>query len=80
VKNELLDEWTSHNGKITHPKSAEEIHAQEKRYDPDNNDGVWINIMPVQKAGLFAANVITKEDAEKAIADHSEWRVDKRWR
>lgn len=78
VKNEPLDKWTSSDGKVPHPKSAEEFHAQEKRYDPDINDGVRVNIMPLQKAGLLAADVIAKKDVEKAIADRAEWRADER--
>jgi hypothetical protein len=80
VKNELLDEWTPHDGKIPPPKSAEEFHAQKRRYDPDINDGVWINIITLQKVRLLAEDVIAKKDAEKAIADHAEWRADERRR
>jgi hypothetical protein len=80
VRNELFDEWTSHDGKIPHLKSAVEIHAQENRYDPDNNDKMRINIMPLQNTGSFAAYVIAKKDAEKAIAEHAEWQVDERRR
>jgi len=78
VKKEPLDKWTSRDGKVPHPKSVQEFHAQEKRYDPDINDGVRVNIMPLQKAGLLAADVIAKKDVEKAIADRAEWRADER--
>ena len=78
VKKEPLDKWTSRDGKAPHPKSADEFHAQEKRYDPDINDGVRVNIVPLQKAGLLAADVIAKKDVEKAIADRAEWRADER--
>jgi len=78
VKKEPLDKWTSRDGKVSHPKSSEEFHAQEKRYDPDINDGVRVNIIPLQKAGLLSADVIAKKDVEKAIADRAEWRADER--
>lgn len=78
VKKESLDKWTSRDGKSPHPKSVEEFYALEKRYDPDINDGVRVNIMPLQKAGLLAAEVIAKKDVEKAIADRAEWRADER--
>jgi len=78
VKKETLDKWTSRDGKFSPPKTPEELHAQEKRYDPDINDGVRVNIAPLQKAGLLAAEVIAKKDVEKAIADRAEWRADER--
>jgi hypothetical protein len=51
--------------------------GQERRYDPDLNDGVRVNIAPLQRAGLLAADVLAK-DVEKAIADRAEWRSDER--
>ena len=78
VEKEPLDKWTSRDGNAPHPKSADEFYAQERRYDPDINDGVRVNIMPLQKAGLLAADVIARKDMEKAIADRAEWRADER--
>jgi hypothetical protein len=78
VKKEPLDKWTSREGKSPQPKTGDEFYAQEKRYDPDINDGVRVNITPLQKAGLLAADVIAKKDVEKAIADRAEWRADER--
>ena len=78
VKKEPLDKWTSRDGKSPQPKTGDEFYAQEKRYDPDINDGVRVNIVPLQKAGLLAAEVIAKKDVEKAIAERAEWRADER--
>lgn len=78
VKKETLDKWTSRDGKFSPPKTPDELHAQEKRYDPDINDGVRVNIAPLQKAGLLSTEVIAKKDVEKAIADRAEWRADER--
>jgi len=78
VKTGPLDKWTSRDGKSPQPKTGDEFYAQEKRYDPDINDGVRVNISPLQKAGLLAAEVIAKKDVEKAIADRAEWRADER--
>jgi hypothetical protein len=78
VKKEPLDKWMSRDGKSQQPKTGDEFYAQEKRYDPDINDGVRVNIAPLQKAGLLAAEVIAKKDVEKAIADRAEWRADER--
>jgi hypothetical protein len=78
AKTEPQDKWTSRDGKVPHPKFVEEFHAQESRYDPDINDGVRVNVIPLQKAGLLAVDVIAKKDVEKAIADRAEWRADER--
>lgn len=54
--------------------------AQERRYDPDLNDGVRVNIAPLQKAGLLAADLLAAKDVDKAIADRATWRADEsRW-
>ena len=44
----------------------------------DANDGVRVNVAPLQKAGLLAGDVIAKKDVEKAIGDRAEWRADER--
>lgn len=75
---EPLDKWTSRDGKAPHPTTKEEFLLQEQRYDPDINDGVRVNIAPLQKAGLLTADVIAKKDLEKAISDRAEWRADER--
>ncbi|MBK7201973.1 hypothetical protein [Candidatus Amarolinea dominans] len=56
----------------------EALERQETAYIPDLNDGVRVNIAPLQKAGLLAADVIAGKDVEKAIADRAEWRADER--
>jgi hypothetical protein len=75
---EALDTWTSRDGQARHPVTQEEFLAQESRYDPDLNDGVRVNIAPLQKAGLLASDVLAAKDVEKAIADRAEWRADER--
>ena len=37
-----------------------------------------MNIAPIQKAVLLAADVLAKKDVDKAIADRAEWRADER--
>jgi hypothetical protein len=75
---EPLDRWTSRDGQATQPANRAEFEAQEMRYDPDINDGVRVNIAPLQKYGLLAADVLDAKDLEKAIADRAEWRADER--
>jgi len=75
---EALDKWTSPDGKREHPGTRDAFLAQEKRYDPDINDGVRVNIAPLQKAGLLAADVLAAKDLDKAISDRAQWRADER--
>jgi len=60
------------------PQSVADFITQESRYAPDINDGVRVNIAPIQKAGLLHADVLDAKDADKAIADRAEWRADER--
>ena len=54
--------------------------AQERSYIPHVGDGVRVNIAPLQKAGVLAADVLAKKDVDKAIADRAEWRAnERRW-
>jgi len=75
---EPLDKWVSDDGKARAPESRDAFLAQERRYDPDLNDGVRVNIAPLQRAGLLAADVLAAKDVEKAITDRAEWRADER--
>jgi len=60
------------------PESVQDFIRQESAYIPDINDGVRVNIAPLQKAGVLAADVLAKKDLDKAIADRAEWRADER--
>jgi hypothetical protein len=75
---EPLDKWTSRDGEREHPRERDAFMAQERRYDPDINDGVRVNIAPLQKAGLLAAEVLAAKDLDKAISDRAQWRDDER--
>jgi hypothetical protein len=77
---ETMDKWTSRDGRGRAPETREALLAQERRYTPDLNDGVRVNIAPLQRAGLLAADVLAAKDVEKAIADRAEWRADERRR
>lgn len=77
-RKEPLDIWTSRTGRTPAPGSRDAFIAQERRFDPDLNDGVRVNIAPLQRAGLLAADVLAPKDVEKAIGDRAAWRADER--
>jgi hypothetical protein len=74
----IYDQLSSLNGKRPPPQSVAEFIRQESLYQPDINDGVRVNIAPLQKAGLLASDVLAGKDADKAIADRAVWRDDER--
>lgn len=74
----MYDAISSLDGARQPPKSIAEWIAQESSYAPDLNDGVRVNIAPLQKAGILAAEVLAAKDVDKAIADRAEWRADER--
>ncbi len=75
---EPLDQWCSADGVKAAPADVAALLRQEQRYTPDLNDGVRVNVAPLQKAGLLAADVLAKKDLAPAIADRAEWRADER--
>jgi hypothetical protein len=74
----LFDKVASLDGNRQPPQTLAEFIAQESTYSPDINDGVRVNIAPLQKAGLLHTDVLDSKDADKAIADRAEWRADER--
>ena len=71
----MYDAISSTDGRRGPPATVAEWIAQERSYIPDINDGVRVNIAPLQKAGVLAADVLAKKDVDKAIADRAEWRA-----
>jgi hypothetical protein len=74
----LFDQISSLDDRRTPPNTIAAFVAQESLYAPDINDGVRVNIAPLQKAGLLPADVLAAKDIPKAIADRAEWRSDER--
>lgn len=74
----LFDQFASLDGQRQPPQTIADFVAQESRYIPDINDGVRVNIAPLQKAGLLAADVLAAKELDKAIADRADWRADER--
>lgn len=75
---EPIDAWCSVDGVKPFPADTGALLRQEQKYIPDINDGVRVNVAPLQKAGLLAGDVIAKKDLQKAIDDRAEWRADER--
>lgn len=74
----LFDQISSIDHRRSPPTTIAEFVIQESLYAPNINDGVRVNIAPLQKAGLLAADVLAAKDVDKAIADRAEWRADER--
>jgi hypothetical protein len=78
AKQPLYDQISALNGEKTAPRTVADWIAQESLYAPDINDGVRVNIAPLQKTELLATDVLASKDLDKAIADRAEWRADER--
>ncbi len=78
IGGEQLDKWSSLDGQKPPPVNTDSFYNQEKAYFPDINDGVRVNIAPLQRAGLLALNVLSQKDVVKAIENRAEWRADER--
>lgn len=74
---EVPDHWARRTPKSAIP-DKEAFLRQEQAYDPDLNDGVRVNIAPLQKYRLLAADVLASKDIERAIEDRAIWRTDER--
>jgi len=78
AEQEMYDQLSSLNGNRPPPQTVAEFIRQGSLYQPDINDGVRVNIAPLQKAGLLTADVLAGKDMDKAIADRAVWRDDER--
>jgi len=73
---EPLDRWSGDGRQV--PPDREELLRSERAWHVDINDGVRVNIAPLQLAGVLASDVLKTADARKAIADRAHWRADER--
>ena len=78
AEQEMYDQLSGLNAKRPPPQTIREFVRQESLYQPDINDGVRVNISPLQSAGLLTTDVLAGKDMEKAIADRAAWRDDER--
>lgn len=76
----LFDKFAQLDATKVAPSTIAEFIVQESAYYPDINDGVRVNIAPLQMAGLLAADVIPTKDLDMAISDRADWRAnERRW-
>lgn len=54
------------------------LQRAEAAWQIDINDGVRVNIAPLQLAGVLAKAVLSPKDAHKALSDRAHWRADER--
>ncbi len=73
---EALDRWAGDG--VFPPGSRAELLTQEEGWQVDINDGVRVNVAPLQQAGLLVSDVLAKKEISKAIADRARWRSDER--
>ncbi len=64
---EPLDRWSGDG--VFPPASHAALLAQEQAWTVDINDGVRVNVAPLQVAGLLASDVLAAKELGKAIAD-----------
>jgi hypothetical protein len=76
IAEEPLDRWSG-DGYLP-PNSNDELLHQEQAWHVDINDGVRVNIAPLQLTGVLAGDVLKPVDAKKALADRARWRSDER--
>src|SRR5579875_671820 len=76
IAEEPLDRWSG-DGYLP-AASRDELLRNEQAWHVDINDGVRVNIAPLQLAGVLASDVLKAADAKKAIADRARWRADER--
>lgn len=76
LANEPLDRWSGDG--LLAPAEGVDLLRQERAWRVDLNDGVRVNIAPLQLAGLLVSDVLKAADAKKAIADRARWRSDER--
>jgi hypothetical protein len=73
---EPLDRWSG-DGYLS-PLDHAALCRNEEAWHVDSNDGVRVNIAPLQRVGILASDVLKPTDVKKAIADRAQWRADER--
>jgi hypothetical protein len=75
---EPLDPWAASSATARPVRDRAAWLRQERRYAPGSDDGVRVNIAPLQRAGVLARDVLATADVDRAIADRARWRAAER--
>ncbi len=73
---EELDRWSGDG--YQRPENKEAFQHGEEAWHVDINDGVRVNISPLQLANVLSREVLNPKDAKKALGDRVRWRADER--
>jgi hypothetical protein len=73
---EPLDRWSGDGAAHTTDQAA--FQRAEAAWRIDLNDGVRVNIAPLQLAGVLTREVLNPTDARKALSDRAHWRAEER--
>ena len=73
---EPLDCWSGTG--LVPPADRDALTRAEEAWRVDINDGVRVNIAPLQLAGVLGSDVLKAQEARKAVADRTRWRADER--
>jgi len=73
---EPLDRWAGDG--YTPPTTRNDLILAERAWNVDLNDGVRVNIAPLQQAELLSHHVLNTKKIAKAISDRTRWRADER--
>ncbi|MBA3547588.1 MAG: N-6 DNA methylase [Nannocystis sp.] len=74
----IHDEYAATGPGRPAPQDLPAFMRQEQTYIPDLNDGVRVNLAPLQIAGVLAAEVLPTKDLNKTLEDRARWRSDER--
>lgn len=77
---EPLDRWSRSTASGPVPADHGVWTATEGQYRPVADDGVRVNLAPLELAGLLARPVLREKDARAAIVDRARWRAELRQR
>lgn len=73
---EALDYWSGSGESCLADRAT--FQRNEAAWQIDINDGVRVNIAPLQLAGILAGEVLKPKDALKALSDRVHWRAEER--
>jgi SAM-dependent methyltransferase len=77
---ERLDRWCGAGPDEPPPPDAAHFTRREGQYRPRVDDGIRVNVAPLQRALLLSREVLSRRDVDAAILDRARWRGELRRR